>query len=165
MSVVAMSHGELSRYDRLRRFERGELRIEDAAMLLGVCRRQAYRLLDRLRADGPEALISWKRGRRSNRDFGDAFWLQVLNLVREHYHDLGPTLISEHLAERQGIKLSHEILRKLPCLSLPSDTDIAVMDGSVIQAICVQLNSTPHRCLGFRTLLEVFAEKASRHRA
>ncbi len=112
MSVVAMSHGELSRYDTLRRFERGELRIEDAAMLLGVCRRQVYRLLDRLRADGPEALISWKRGRRSNRDFGDAFRLQVLNLVREHYHDFGPTLISEYLAERHGITLSHETLRK-----------------------------------------------------
>src|SRR3546814_3954062 len=69
MTVVAMSHGELSRYDTLRRFERGELRIEDAAMLLGICRRQVYRLLDRLRADGPEALVSWKRGRPSNRAF------------------------------------------------------------------------------------------------
>src|SRR3546814_18033602 len=51
MTVVAMSHGELSRSATLRRFERGELRIEDAAMLLGICRRQVYRLLDRLRAD------------------------------------------------------------------------------------------------------------------
>ena len=61
MTVVVMSHGELSRHDTLLRFERGELRIEDAAMLLGVCRRQVYRLLDRLRADGPEGLVSWKR--------------------------------------------------------------------------------------------------------
>src|SRR3546814_10956111 len=65
MTVVAMSHGELSRYDTLRRFERGELRIEDAAMLLGICQRQVYRLLDRLRADGPDALVSRKRGRPS----------------------------------------------------------------------------------------------------
>lgn len=35
MSVVAMRHGELSRYDTLRHFERGELRIEDAALLIG----------------------------------------------------------------------------------------------------------------------------------
>jgi transposase len=112
MSVVAMSHGELSRYDTLRRFERGDLRIEDAAVLLGVSRRQVYRLLDRLRADGPEALISWKRGRPSNRDFGDDYRACVLDLVREHYHDFGPTLISEYLAERHGITLSHETLRK-----------------------------------------------------
>ncbi|MCE7798002.1 ISNCY family transposase [Sphingobium sufflavum] len=107
-----MSHGELSRYDTLRRFERGELRIEDAAILLGVSGRQVYRLLGRLRADGPEALVSWKRGRPSNRDFGDDFRVHVLSLVREHYHDFGPTLISEYLAERHGITLSHETLRK-----------------------------------------------------
>ncbi|NBW75872.1 MAG: hypothetical protein EBR34_08730 [Sphingomonadaceae bacterium] len=66
MTVVARSRGELSRYDTLLRFERGELRIEGAAMLLAVCRRQLYRLLDRLRADGPKGLVSWKRDRPSN---------------------------------------------------------------------------------------------------
>jgi len=40
MMVVAMSHGELSRYDTLQRVERRELRIEDAAALLGLSRRQ-----------------------------------------------------------------------------------------------------------------------------
>jgi hypothetical protein len=34
MTVVAMSHGELPRYDTLLRFECGELRIEDASALL-----------------------------------------------------------------------------------------------------------------------------------
>lgn len=112
MTVIAMSHGELSRYDTLLRFERGELRVEDAAMLLGVCRRQVYRLLGRLRADGPEALVSWKRGRPSNRDFGGDMRARVLALVREHYHDFGPTLVAEYLAERHAITLSHETLRK-----------------------------------------------------
>ena len=112
MMVVAMSHGELSRYDTLLRVKRRELRVEDAAMLLGVCRRQVYRLLGRLRADGPEALVSWKRGRSSNRDFGDAFRARVLDLVREHYHDFGPTLICEYLVERHGVTISHETLRK-----------------------------------------------------
>ncbi|MBW8911315.1 MAG: helix-turn-helix domain-containing protein [Sphingomonas sp.] len=65
------------------------------AKLLGMYRRQVYRLLDRLRADGPEALVSWKRGRRSNQDFGDAFRVRVLDLMREHYHDFGPTLIRD----------------------------------------------------------------------
>lgn len=112
MAVVAMSHGELSRYDTLLRFQRGELRVEDAAMLLGVGRRQVYRLLDRLRAGGPEALVSWKRGRTSNRDLGDTFRDSVLDLVREHYQDFGPTLAVEYLAERHKITISHETLRK-----------------------------------------------------
>jgi predicted DNA-binding protein (UPF0251 family) len=63
MTVVAMSHGELAWFDTLRRLERGELRIEDAAALMGVCRRQVYRLLERYQASGPDGLVSWKRGR------------------------------------------------------------------------------------------------------
>lgn len=112
MKVVAMSHGELSRYDTLVRLERGDLRIEDAAMLLGVCRRQVYRLLDRLRADGPEGLVSRKRGRPSNRAFKGELRATVLGLVRQHYHDFGPTLAAEYLAEQHQITISHETLRK-----------------------------------------------------
>src|SRR3546814_7950203 len=36
----------------------------------------------------------------------------VLGLVREHYHDFGPTLAVEYLAERHQITISHETLRK-----------------------------------------------------
>ncbi|GGD47041.1 ISNCY family transposase [Croceicoccus pelagius] len=112
MTVVAMSHGELTRHDTLLRFERGELRIEDAAVLLGVCRRQVYRLLDRWHADGPEGLVSWKRGRPSNRTFKAELRDRVLSLIREHYHDFGPTLATEYLAERHQITISRETLRK-----------------------------------------------------
>lgn len=52
MTVLAMSHGELSRFDTLMRVERGGLRVEDAASLLGLKRRQAFRLLERMRSDG-----------------------------------------------------------------------------------------------------------------
>lgn len=89
MTVLAMSHSELSRYDTLRRFERGELR-----------------------ADGPEGLVSWKRGRPSNRAFKGDLRANILALVREHYLDFGPTLATEYLTERHQITISHETLRK-----------------------------------------------------
>jgi hypothetical protein len=38
MTVLLMSHAELSRYDMLLRLERGELRVEDAASLLRLYR-------------------------------------------------------------------------------------------------------------------------------
>ncbi len=63
MTVLAMSQGELSRFDTLMRVERGELRIEDAATLLGLKRRQIFRLLGRLREDGAAGLMSRKPGR------------------------------------------------------------------------------------------------------
>ena len=35
MTVVAMSHGEISRFDTLMSVERGDLRVDDAAVVLG----------------------------------------------------------------------------------------------------------------------------------
>lgn len=113
MSVVAMSRGELSRYDTLLRVKRRELRVEDAAVLLGLTRRQVSRLLIRLREEGPEGLVSRKRGRPSNRRHSDAFRDQVIALVREYYSDFGPTLAKEYLAERHGISVACETLRQL----------------------------------------------------
>ena len=111
MAVLAMSHGELARFDTLMRIERGELRVEDAAALLGLKRRQIFRLLKRMRTDGASGLVSRKRGRPSNRRYSDDFREQVLAIVREHYHDFGPTLAREYLIERHGITISCETLR------------------------------------------------------
>jgi hypothetical protein len=111
MTVVAMSHGELSRYDTLCRVDRGEIRVPDAMALLGLERRQIYRLLERLRHDGACGLVSRKRGRPSNRRYDDAFRDQVIGIVRQHYADFGPTLAREYLANRHGISVSCETLR------------------------------------------------------
>lgn len=110
MTVMAMSHGQLSRYDTLQRVERRELRTEDAAPLLG--RRQIFRLLDRMRAGGPEALVWWKRGRPSNRRLDDVFRDRVISIVREHYDDFGPTLAAEYLHDHHKLTISHETLRQ-----------------------------------------------------
>ena len=112
MMVVAMSHGELSRFDTLKRVQRGELRVEDAGILLGLKRRQVFRLLKRMRSEGASGLVSRKRGRPGNRRYSDAFRDQVIALVREHYSDFGPTLAKEYLAERHGITLACETLRQ-----------------------------------------------------
>lgn len=66
MAVLAMSDGELSRFDALMRVKRDELWVEDAATVLGLKRRQVFRLLERLRANGAAGLISRKRGRPSS---------------------------------------------------------------------------------------------------
>lgn len=85
MTVVAMSHGELSRFDTMMRVHRGELRVNDAAALLGLKRRQVYRLLDLLREDSAEGMISRKRGRPGNRRHSDGLRDRIIAIVREHY--------------------------------------------------------------------------------
>jgi|SRR5436305_381266 len=106
MTVVAMSQSELTRFDVLQRLDCGEIRIADAMELLGLQRRQIYRLLGRLQQEGAAGLVSRKRGRPSNRRYSDAFLAEVVALVRENYADFGPTLAREYLAERDGLGLS-----------------------------------------------------------
>lgn len=113
MTVLAMSHGELSRFDTLMRVERDELRVDDAAALLGLKRRQIFRLLDRMRAEGAAGLISRKRGKPSNRRHSAKLREQITAIVREHYADFGPTLAREYLIERHGVTVSCETLRQL----------------------------------------------------
>ncbi|WP_218821574.1 ISNCY family transposase [Sphingobium sp. Z007] len=112
MTVLAMSQGELSRFDTLMRVERGELRIEDAATLLGLKRRQIFRLLAGSAKMVPPASCP-ASAPPGNRRHSDAFREKVVALVREHYADFGPTLAREYLAERHGIRIGCETLRKL----------------------------------------------------
>ena len=65
MTVLAMSAAEITRFDTLMRLDRGEIRVADAMELLGLARRQVYRLLGRLRQDGASGMVSRKRGRPS----------------------------------------------------------------------------------------------------
>ncbi|WP_404477642.1 helix-turn-helix domain-containing protein [Novosphingobium sp. BL-52-GroH] len=122
MTVVAMSHGELSRYNTLRRFERGEWPIENTAMLLGVSRRQVYRFLGRLRNDGPEALVSWKRGRPSNRSFSAEFRTRVIDLAHYRWYETVPVFPGLRLEIEQkrlgSDDLQNFALRRIASLAL-----------------------------------------------
>ena len=62
--------------------------------------------------DGAAALVSKKRGKRSNRAYTDAVKTAALALARERYQGFGPTLLAEKLAELHGLVLSRETLRQ-----------------------------------------------------
>src|SRR6476660_7881575 len=91
MTVITMSREELTRLRVLVDIADGRLSVADAAGLIGVGRRQIYRLMDAFRARGADGLISRKRGRFSNRALGAVFRETVLAMVRERYTDFGPT--------------------------------------------------------------------------
>jgi hypothetical protein len=112
MTVIAMSHKELSRLQTLIDVADGRLAVDDAAAVMGVGRRQVYRLLDAFRTGGPDALVSKRRGKASNRAHGLVFRQTVLALVREHYADFGPTLAAEKLSEQRGLPIGIETLRQ-----------------------------------------------------
>jgi winged helix-turn helix protein len=112
MTVIQMSGQELTRLRIMIDLADNRITIEAAAALMGLGRRQVFRLRRAFSADGAPALISGKRGRPSNRRHGETFRRTVLALVRQHYPDFGPTFAAEKLASCQRLHLGVETLRQ-----------------------------------------------------
>ncbi len=100
----------------LSRVKEGELKLVDAAELMGVGYRPTKRLWKRYRKEGPEGLQHRSAGRESNRAKAKEFREQVLRLVRKKYGGeegkrLGPTRAAEHLESAEGLQGNAETLR------------------------------------------------------
>jgi len=111
VTVRLMSDGELTRLEVLRDLDQRRLTTAAAAQLLGLERRQVFRLLKAYRSEGPAGLISKRRGRSSNRRKPEELHAEALTIIRQRYWDFGPTLAAEKLREVHGITLGRETLR------------------------------------------------------
>jgi len=83
----------------------------EAARLLDLTPRQVRRLLRRIQDGGDAAVSHGLRGRPSNRQADADLRRRILQEYRAHFHDFGPTLAREKLAER-GLDVSVETLRR-----------------------------------------------------
>jgi hypothetical protein len=111
MTVLSMSKQEFSRLEVLLRVQSGRLRVADACALMGLHRRQVFRLLRGLKQDGAASLRSKRRGQPSNHRLPAEVRTLALSLVRERYSDFGPTFAAEKLAALHGCAVSRETLR------------------------------------------------------
>jgi hypothetical protein len=67
MTVITMSRTEIDRMSVLQDLADRRIKIADASTLMGLGRRQVFRLAKAYGKHGPEALVSRRRGRPSNR--------------------------------------------------------------------------------------------------
>lgn len=107
---LLMSSKERERLKVLARVRRSELKLKEAAELLGLSYRQCRRLYKRQREWGDRGLVHRSRGRPSNHGYQAEFKAAVLSRYQERYPDFGPTLAAEKLAA-EGYELDHETLR------------------------------------------------------
>lgn len=116
-----MSVRELKRIEVLAGVKAGTLKVKDAAVLLGVCARQATRLWRTYRRQGPAALRHKSAGRRSNRAKSKTWRRKVVALYRRKYAGnpaegqapFGPTAAAEHMDEDDHTPVDPETLRRL----------------------------------------------------
>ena len=117
MGRIGMSQGELRRVEVLARVKSKELKVGDAASLVGVSYRQAKRLWKRYREEGAKGLKHRSAGRVSARAKPEKFRRRVMKLVQEKYGEsegerFGPTLAAEPLASEDGMRIDAETLRR-----------------------------------------------------
>lgn len=111
--MMTMSGKERERAFVVRRCVEGALGQREASERLGIGVRQVKRLVRAWRVDGDAGLVSRRRGRPSHRRMSDALRDRIEALLRDVYPDFGPTLAAEKLAERDGIAVSAETVRRL----------------------------------------------------
>jgi transposase-like protein len=112
-----MTAKERDRLKVLHEVKKRHITQKQGAAELGFSVRWVRKLLVRWRARGDSALGHGLRGRPSNRKTPEAVKRRVVELYRERkqaklWHDYGPTLAAEELAEQHGIAISRETLRR-----------------------------------------------------
>ncbi len=86
--------------------------VAEAAQLLGVSERHAWRLLAAYRKEGAAALAHGNRGRLPSNTTPAGVQTQVVALARERYQGVNHTHLTELLAEREQIVLSRSTVRR-----------------------------------------------------
>lgn len=89
--TISMSLKELDRLQIIRDSVSRQITQEQAADRIGISIRQVKRLVQRYRIEGPQGLVSRRRGQRPNNAFTSEFRTLVISLVRDKYPDFGPT--------------------------------------------------------------------------
>src|ERR1700716_3814179 len=85
MTVIAMSRTEIDRMRVLHDLADGKIRIAEASTLMGLGRRQVFRLAKAYGQHGARALVSRRRGRPSNRCYPTALRAEVIDIVKQRY--------------------------------------------------------------------------------
>lgn len=98
MAVVLMSNREFSRLDVLLDLRAGRISADDAGAMMGLRRRQVFRLLAGFRKDGAKSLVSRRRGMPGNNRLPMEVRDLVMAIVKDRYADFGPTLAAEKLS-------------------------------------------------------------------
>jgi transposase len=136
-----MSMRELDRLKCIQAVIDGGLPAGAAAERLCMSARQIRRLTQRYRGEGPVGLISRRCRRPSNNRLDEALERRVVEILREHYADFGPTLAAEKLAEHHQILLAKETIRRI-------QIDAGLWIPRKLRAPKIQQPRTRRACLG-----------------
>ena len=108
-----MSQKEIQKYAAITQCLQGQCTTQEAARIMGLSLRQAYRLKQKVREKGVKGMMHGNRGRTSPRRLPEELRDQILTLARGKYRGFNDTHMGEKLAAVEGLSLSRATLRTL----------------------------------------------------
>jgi hypothetical protein len=109
--IFMMRAKEIKKYQVIRKVLDKQINQQEASEYLGITDRQVRRIVKRVRVEAERGVIHKSRGKGGSLKIRPNFRRKVLELYAKNYWDFGPTLASEKLFERDGIKVCEETLR------------------------------------------------------
>lgn len=111
--LITMTPKELSRYEVIKRLIAKEINGTEAAKQMGLTVRQVKNIKAKVKKAGVEGIIHGLRGKSGNKGLSDEKIKRIKQIVKNKYHDFGPTFAAEKLQEDNNINISKEKLRLL----------------------------------------------------
>lgn len=109
---LSMSVKETDRITVMDNLIEKRIKQKHAARQLGVSGRQVRRIMKRYRRDGTAGLVHLGRGKPSNRTIPQSEKNRIIEIIKDHYPDFGPTFALEKLRELHGVTFGVDTLRK-----------------------------------------------------
>lgn len=109
--ILIMTREEVQRYQVIKQVLDRIINQQEAADYLSRSDRQVRRIVRRVRAEGESGVIHKLRGKVGCRRIDPKEREGIVGLYRRQYEDFGPSLASEKLLERDGVKVNDETLR------------------------------------------------------
>jgi transposase len=110
---LLMTQADRDRLVTLKKAKKRLITQREAAAELELSVRQVKRLLYALKKRGDKAVVHGLRGKASNRKIAESTKQRALEILSlPVYQGFGPTLASEYLAKKHGVKLSKETVRQ-----------------------------------------------------
>jgi transposase len=152
---ISLSTREVRRLQVLDQVVLGKVTLKVGASLLGVCYRQAKRLLARLRKEGPKGLAHRQRGRVAPNALGRETRDRVLALHQERYAQFNDTHFVQMLEEREDLRIGRETVRRwlraagiAPKRTRRSPQHRSRRPRRAQEGLMVQWDGSPHRWFG-----------------
>jgi hypothetical protein len=109
--MIMVGQRELRRLHVIQKVLERVIKQVEASEILSLSCRQIRRIVKRIKVEGDKGVIHKSRGRPSNRRIPGRIKDKVISLYQTKYKGFGPTLASEKLLERDGIRINDETLR------------------------------------------------------